>query len=78
MENAIKREFGEDFPQTSDSFHFKQNAVQMLSSEIGNTNNKQNLKFVHSLQEATTLAVYNGVHKRLNTGYVKNLKDGKC
>ena len=50
----------------------------MLSSEIGNTNNKQNLKFVHSLQEATTLAVYNGVHKRLNTGYVKNLKDGKC
>ena len=48
MENAIKREFGEDFPQTSDSFHFKQNAVQMLSGEIGSTKDQIIfLKFVH-------------------------------
>ena len=74
MKNAIKREFGEDCPQNSDSFRFKQNAVQMLSGEIGSTKNQIIfLKFVHFLQEATTPAVYNDVHKKLI-----NLKDIKC
>ena len=64
--NAIGRVFGADMNQVSDSFHFKENALQMLSSDIGSNKDKVRfLKFMHDLQHASDRAVFETIHKML-------------
>ena len=49
-------------PQVTDDFHFKQNAIQMLSSVIGTANDQiRFLKFMVSLFEASNPVIYEKV-----------------
>ena len=73
LRNGISRVFGHNIAISSDNFHFKQNALQLVSDAVGSSNDYVKfLKFMVELQIAATPTIYNSVLKSFKSWIEKS------